>query len=101
MADLFFKEVVRLHGVSTSIVFDRDVKFTGHFWRTLWRKFGTTLKYSSTCHSQTDDQTKVVNCSFGNICLVGSHVKKYDQIIPSAEFSYNNSVNRSTKKTSF
>ncbi|CAL8155920.1 unnamed protein product [Prunus armeniaca] len=103
IADLFFKEVVRLHGVPTSIVSDRDVKFTGHFWRTLWRKFGTDLKYSSTCHPQTDGQTEVVNRSLGNMlrCLVGSNVKTWDLIIPQAEFAYNNSVNRSTKKTPF
>lgn len=103
IAELFFKEVVRLHGVPSSIVSDRDVKFVGHFWRTLWRKMGTHLKYSSTCHPQTDGQTEAVNRSLGNMlrCLVGNHAKSWDLIIPQAEFAYNNSVNRTIKKTPF
>ena len=54
IANLFFKEVVRIHGLPKSIVADRYVKFMGHFWKTLWKRLGTNLAHSSTYHPQID-----------------------------------------------
>jgi hypothetical protein len=61
IVDLFFRDIIRLHGVPNTIVSDRDTKFLSHFWRTLWAKLGTKLLFSIICHPQIDDQTEVVN----------------------------------------
>jgi Integrase core domain len=77
IADLYFKEIVKLYGIPNTITSDRDPKFVGHFWRTLWRKIGTKLQFSSTYHPQTDDQTGIVNQSLGNLfrSLVGDNIR--------------------------
>ncbi|GJY74969.1 putative reverse transcriptase domain-containing protein [Tanacetum coccineum] len=58
----------------------------------------TQLNFSSAYHPQTDGQTEVVNRSLGNLlrCLVGDHVKAWDQKLCQAEFAHNHVVNRST-----
>lgn len=50
LVECFFKEIVRLHGLPRSIISYRDGKFVGYFWKTLWNKMGTELKFSSTFH---------------------------------------------------
>ena len=75
IANLFFKEVIRLHGLPRSIVSDRDTKFIGNFWRTLWKKLETNMSFSSAYHPQMDGQMEVVNRSLGDLLrsLVTKH----------------------------
>ena len=103
IANLFFSEVVKLHGLTLSIVSYRDTKFVGHFWRNLEKKLGTNLSFSSTYHPQDDGQIEVVNRSLGNILrsLVYENLKQWDLALAQVEFSYNDSPNRSTCMSPF
>jgi hypothetical protein len=61
VAELFFREVFRLHGLPKNIVSDRDSRFMSTFWQELFRLVGTELTPSMSYHPQTDGQTEIVN----------------------------------------
>ena len=46
----YIREIVRLHGVSVSIVLDRDPRFTAHFWKNFQKDMVTRLTMSTTFH---------------------------------------------------
>ena len=50
MAHLFFCEIIRLHGIPKNITSDRDVRFMNHFWKELWSRFQTKLRFSLAYH---------------------------------------------------
>jgi hypothetical protein len=103
VANLFFREIVRLDVLPRSIFSEMDTKFVSHLWRTLWKKLGTELSFSSSYHPQIDEQMEVVNISLGDLLrsFVTKHHSQWDQILAQAEFAYNDSVNRSTGKSTF
>jgi hypothetical protein len=103
IADLFFKEIVRLHGMPSSIVSDRDAKFLGHFWRTLWNKLGTKLLFSTTCHPQTDGQMELVNHTLGTMLRVvlKKNLKMWEECLPHVQFAYNWATHSTTKVSPF
>ena len=61
LAQLYIDKIVKLHGVPSRIVSDRDTKFTSRFWKKLHEALGTKLDFSSAYHPQTDGQTERVN----------------------------------------
>ncbi|KAF0920280.1 hypothetical protein E2562_034128 [Oryza meyeriana var. granulata] len=61
VAQAFFADIVRLHGVPQSMVSDRDPVFTSTFWRELMRLTGTKLHMTTAFHPQADGQTEAAN----------------------------------------
>ena len=50
LAELYVNEIVKLHGVSISIVSNRDSKFTSRFWPKIQKALGTFLHLSTAFH---------------------------------------------------
>ena len=47
LAEIYVREVVTQHGVRTSIVSIRDVRFTSRFWKKFHEDLGTRLHFST------------------------------------------------------
>ncbi|RVW90797.1 Transposon Tf2-8 polyprotein [Vitis vinifera] len=58
---LFFSNVVKHFGLPNDIVSDRDARFTGRFWVELFKLLDSELKFSTTNHPQTNEQTERIN----------------------------------------
>ena len=61
IAQLFVKEIVKLHEIPAKIISDRDAKFTSKFWTAMFQSIGTLLNLSLAYHPEIDGQTKRVN----------------------------------------
>jgi hypothetical protein len=61
LAQLYLKEIVRLHGIPRKIVSDRGTQFTSKFWMSLQQAMGTKLDFSTAYHPQSDGHTERVN----------------------------------------
>ncbi|WVZ93706.1 hypothetical protein U9M48_039666 [Paspalum notatum var. saurae] len=103
VAELFFQEIIRLHGIPNTIVSDRDAKFLNHFWRSLWNKLGTKLLFSTTFHPQTDGQTEVVNRTLSTMlrAVLDKNLRRWEDCLPHIEFAYNRATHSSTKMCPF
>ena len=60
LAELYIKEIVRLHRIPISIISDRDPRFTSRFLGKMQEVLGTRLNLSTTFHPHTDGQSKRV-----------------------------------------
>ncbi|MCO5573582.1 hypothetical protein L7F22_027354 [Adiantum nelumboides] len=75
MVKIFMQNIFKYHGMPQSIVSDRDPRMTSLFWKALFENMGTTLKFSSSFHPQTDEQSKEANSTVLDLlkCYVSEH----------------------------
>jgi hypothetical protein len=103
LAELYIARIVCLHEVPKKIVSNRGTQFTSRFWEKLHEAMDTKLNFSSAYHTQTDGQTERVNQILEDMlraCALRDK-KSWDKWLPYAEFSYNNSYQKSLKMSPF
>lgn len=103
IAEIFMREVFRLHGMPRSIVSDRDPIFISHFWAAFFKLQGTKLCRSSAYHPQTDGQTEVVNRSVEHYlrCFVADKPSSWCSLLHWAEWWYNSTYHSTIRMTPF
>jgi len=60
-ANLFMREIVRLHGLPHDIITDRGILFTTDLWKETTGKLGIERRLSTAFHPQTHGQTECTN----------------------------------------
>ena len=103
IAQLFVKEIVRLHGIPARIISDRDAKFTSKFWTAMFQSLGTLPDLSSAYHLETDGQTKRVNQVIEDMLrsYCSQQPRLWLKFLPLVEFAYNSSPHRSLGMSPF
>ncbi|SPC63495.1 uncharacterized protein UHOD_11281 [Ustilago sp. UG-2017b] len=103
LAKLLLRHVYSKHGLPTSIVSDRGSEFTSHFWCSLSTLLGIENHFSSAYHPQSDGQTERVNQVLEQFLRgYSNHLQTdWSDLLPLAEFSYNNAEHASTQLTPF
>ena len=103
IANIFMKEIFKLHGFPKAIIFDKDIKFTSIFWKGLFAYLGTKLNFSTSYHPQIDGKTEQVNQVLGDMLrmYVMDKPTKWDHYLHLVEFAYNNHYQASGKYNPF
>jgi transposase InsO family protein len=103
LAKIYFERILSLHGVPKTIIYDRGPQFVSKFWMELHKSLGTKVIHSSAYHPQTSGQTERVNQILEDMlrsCAL-TYQDQWDECLPLAEFSYNNSYQESIKMAPF
>ena len=103
MAQVFIRDIVRLHGVPKKIVSDRDANFTSKFWKELFAVLGIDLDFSTTYHPQTDGHIDSFNMILEDMLrmYVMHQQRKWEGYLPLVEFAYNNGYQESLRMCHF
>lgn len=97
LAKLYIEKISSLHGIPSSIVSYRDLRFTLGFWQSLQEALDTKMKLSSTYHPQTDGKIERIIQLLEDLlraCMLEQD-GVWDSYLPLIEFNYNNNFHSS------
>jgi len=99
----FIKEIFRLHGLPKDIITDRGSIFTSDLWKETTKQLGIERRLRTAFHPQTDGQTERTNSTLEQYlrAYVNYQRDNWKELLPMAEFTYNNGYQESIKRTHF
>ena len=102
-AQIFVDNVFWLHGLPEAIISDRDPRFMGKFWRSLFDLLRTDLRFSIAFHPQTNGQSEQMIQTLENFLrlYVERHPQTWSQYLALVEFAANNAINVATGYSPF
>lgn len=103
VAEIFMREIVRLHGVPSSIVSDRDTRFLSAFWESFTQQLNIQRCLSTAFHPQTDGQTERTNQTLEQMLrtFIQLDQSQWERLLPALELAYNTTPNASTGMSPF
>jgi len=91
-AELFMREIFQLHGLPKDIITDRGSIFTSDLWKETTKQLGIERRLSTAFHPQMDGQTERTNSTLEQYlrAYVNYQQDNWKELLPMAEFAYNN-----------
>ena len=98
LAKLFVTNVFSKHGVPSHVTSDRGVEFVSHFFRSLGTALDMKLHFTSGYHPEGDGQTEQTNQTLEQYIRMYTNYQQdnWSELLPLAEFAYNNSPSATT-----
>ena len=103
IADIYYKEIFRLHGIPKSFVSDRGPQFASRMMRALLKRLGIQSSLTTAYHPQANGLTERMNKEVSTYLRLFCDQRQEDwlKMLPLAEFAINNRVNSSTGYSPF
>ncbi|GMF56054.1 unnamed protein product [Phytophthora fragariaefolia] len=97
-AKLFFNNVIRYYGIPSTIISDRDPKFTTKFWTALTSlmkiKTAMTMAHRAQADGQTERQNRTLEDSLR--CSISYHGNDWNEHLPLIEYAHATLVSSSS-----
>jgi len=102
-SELFMREIFRLHGLPKELITDRGSIFTSDPWKETTKQLGIERRLSPAFQPQTDRQTERTNSTLEQYlrAYVNYQQDNWKELLPMAEFAYNNGYQESIKRRPF
>jgi transposase InsO family protein len=103
LAKLFLLHIFSKHGVPSHITSDRGSEFVSHFFRSLGKALDIRLHFTSGYHPEGDGQTERMNQTLEQYLRIYCNYQQdnWSELLPLAEFAYNNAPSATTGVSPF